>query len=237
MRLSAADLMQHPWFADMNTRMKTIPYKPKLTPSALSPRLMDRANEKLKEPSITIRERSQGTTPREKGFTPREMPWVAKESPRSPRDQDRDQERERERVAMNGKEKGTSTSPSPSPKGRENEPLLSAREKTGNEAAAAAAAAVVPSSKEETKGNEDKAGKERNPSVTVIPTEQEGAETFTASPKENEASATIPKEKEASTAISKEETAADLASGPLANKHQSSLEVNASDSPRSPVDM
>lgn len=225
--------MQHPWFADMNTRMKTIPYKPKLTPSALSPRLMDRANEKLKEPSITIRERSQGSTPREKGFTPREMPWVAKESPRSPRDRDRD----RERVAMNGKEKGISTSPSPSPKGRENEPLLSTREKTGNEAAAAAAAAVVPSSKEEKKGNEDKAGKERNPSVTVIPTEQEGAETFTASPKENEASATIPKEKEASAAISKEETAADLASGPLANKHQSSLEVNASDSPRSPVDM
>lgn len=230
--------MQHPWFADMNTRMKTIPYKPKLTPSALSPRLMDRANEKLKEPSITIRERSQGATPREKGFTPREMPWVAKESPRSPRDQDRD--RDRERVAMNEREKGISTSPSPSPKGRENEPLLSTREKTGNEAAAAAAAAaaaVVPSSKEETKGNEDKAGKERNPSVTVIPTEQEGAEAFTSSPKENEASATIPKEKEASAAISKEETAADLASGPLANKHQSSLEVNASDSPRSPVDM
>ena len=229
--------MQHPWFADMNTRMKTIPYKPKLTPSALSPRLMDRANEKLKEPSITIRERSQGSTPREKGFTPREMPWVAKESPRSPRDQDRDQERERERVAMNGKEKGTSTSPSPSPKGRENEPLLSTTEKTGNEAAAAAAAAVVPSSKEETKGNEDKAGKESNPFVTVIPMEQEGAEASTANSKENEASATIPKEKEASAAISKEETAADLASGPLANKHQSSLEVNASDSPRSPVDM
>ena len=234
MRLSAADLMQHPWFADMNTRMKTIPYKPKLTPSALSPRLMDRANEKLKEPSITIRERGQGATPREKGFTPREMPWIAKESPRSPRD------RERERAAMSGKEKGSSTSPSPSPspKGRENEPLLPTTEKKGNEAAAAA---VDPSSKGEKKGGEEKtvveSGKESNPSVTVNPTEQKGAEVSTASPTGSEASATVPKEQEASAAISKEETAADVTSGPLANKHQSSLEVNASDSPRSPVDM
>ena len=104
-------------------------------------------------------------------------------------------------------------------------------------AVAVVAVVVDPSSKEEKKGNEDKAGMESNPFVTVIPTEQEGAEASTASPKENEASTTIPKEKEASAAISKEETAADLASGPLANKHQSSLEVNASDSPRSPVDM
>lgn len=34
MRLSADDLMHHPWFADMKTRMKIRPYKPKLTPSS-----------------------------------------------------------------------------------------------------------------------------------------------------------------------------------------------------------
>ena len=95
--------MQHPWFADMNTRLKTIPYKPKLSPSALSPRLLDRTNEKLKEPSITIRERGAAGTPREKGLSPREMPWVARESPRSPRD--------RERTSMSPKERKEETSP------------------------------------------------------------------------------------------------------------------------------
>lgn len=39
MRLSAEDLMHHPWFADMKTRMKIRPYKPRVTPSSLSPRL------------------------------------------------------------------------------------------------------------------------------------------------------------------------------------------------------
>lgn len=39
MRLSADDLMHHPWFADMKTRMKVRPYKPKRSPSSLSPRL------------------------------------------------------------------------------------------------------------------------------------------------------------------------------------------------------
>ena len=33
MRLSAEDLMHHPWFADMKTRMKIRPYKPKQTAS------------------------------------------------------------------------------------------------------------------------------------------------------------------------------------------------------------
>ena len=33
MRLSAEDLMHHPWFADMKTRMKIRPYKPRVTPS------------------------------------------------------------------------------------------------------------------------------------------------------------------------------------------------------------
>ena len=36
MRLSADDLMHHPWFTDMKTRMKVRPYKPK---KALSPRV------------------------------------------------------------------------------------------------------------------------------------------------------------------------------------------------------
>lgn len=31
--------MHHPWFADMKTRMKIRPYKPRVTPSSLSPRL------------------------------------------------------------------------------------------------------------------------------------------------------------------------------------------------------
>ena len=227
--------MQHPWFADMNTRMKTIPYKPKLTPSALSPRLMDRASEKLKEPSITIRERGQGATPREKGFTPREMPWIAKESPRSPR--------ERERAAMSPKEKGSSASASPSPKGRENDPLLVSREKKGNEAVDVPAAVFavdvpvpvpaavpvpvpaavpavdvpVPVPVPAAVGSAKEEKKENNPSAVMNPTEEKGTE--------------------ASAAIPKEEKTADVASGPLANKHQSSLEVNASDSPRSPVDM
>lgn len=34
MRLSADDLMHHPWFADMKTRMKIRPYKPKRTVSS-----------------------------------------------------------------------------------------------------------------------------------------------------------------------------------------------------------
>ena len=161
MRLSAADLMQHPWFADMNTRMKTIPYKPKLTPSALSPRLMERASEKTKEPSITIRERGQGGTPREKGTTPREMPWIARESPRSPR--------ERELASMSPKEKGNKTSPSP--RGRETE------------------------------------------------------------------SSTSPKEKENESSTSPKEKVNEPLSVPLENKQQSVLEVNPSDSPRSPADM
>ena len=42
MRLSAEDLMHHPWFADMKTRMKIRPYKPRVTPSSLSPRLCQR---------------------------------------------------------------------------------------------------------------------------------------------------------------------------------------------------
>ena len=33
MRLSAEDLMHHPWFADMKTRMKIRSYKPKQTAS------------------------------------------------------------------------------------------------------------------------------------------------------------------------------------------------------------
>ena len=71
------------------------------------------------------------------------------------------------------------------------------------------ATAAVGSAKEEKKEN--------NPSAVMNPTEEKGTE--------------------ASAAIPKEEKPADVASGPLANKHQSSLEVNASDSPRSPVDM
>ena len=42
MRLSAEDLMHHPWFADMKTRMKIRPYKPRVMPSSLSPRLCQR---------------------------------------------------------------------------------------------------------------------------------------------------------------------------------------------------
>ena len=38
MRLSADELIHHPWFADMKTRMKVRPYKPRKGPS-LSPRL------------------------------------------------------------------------------------------------------------------------------------------------------------------------------------------------------
>ena len=34
MSMSADDLMHHPRFADMKTRMKIRPYKPKLTPSS-----------------------------------------------------------------------------------------------------------------------------------------------------------------------------------------------------------
>ena len=34
--------MHHPWFADMKTRMKIRPYKPRVTPSSLSPRLCQR---------------------------------------------------------------------------------------------------------------------------------------------------------------------------------------------------
>ena len=36
MRLSADDLMHHPWFTDMKTRMKVRPYKPK---KSMSPRM------------------------------------------------------------------------------------------------------------------------------------------------------------------------------------------------------
>ena len=62
MRLSAEELMQHPWFADMKTRMKIRPYKPKLSPSSLSPRLMDMSSDrsdKSREPEIRIQERGQ----------------------------------------------------------------------------------------------------------------------------------------------------------------------------------
>ena len=62
MRLSAEELMQHPWFADMKTRMKIRPYKPKLSPSSLSPRLMDMnsdRSDKSREPEIRIQERGQ----------------------------------------------------------------------------------------------------------------------------------------------------------------------------------
>ena len=54
--------MQHPWFADMKTRMKIRPYKPKLSPSSLSPRLMDMnsdRSDKSREPEIRIQERGQ----------------------------------------------------------------------------------------------------------------------------------------------------------------------------------
>ena len=54
--------MQHPWFADMKTRMKIRPYKPKLSPSSLSPRLMDMSSDrsdKSREPEIRIQERGQ----------------------------------------------------------------------------------------------------------------------------------------------------------------------------------
>ena len=56
MRLSADDLMHHPWFADMKTRMKVRPYKPKRSPSSLSPRLR-RYEEEEEEEEIYSNER------------------------------------------------------------------------------------------------------------------------------------------------------------------------------------
>ena len=56
MRLSAEDLMHHPWFADMKTRMKIRPYKPRVTPSSLSPRLCQREeSDSSDEMEVTVK--------------------------------------------------------------------------------------------------------------------------------------------------------------------------------------
>lgn len=53
MRLSAEDLMHHPWFADMKTRMKIRPYKPKLTPSSRLRQIETNEDDKTEEVPVT----------------------------------------------------------------------------------------------------------------------------------------------------------------------------------------
>lgn len=53
MRLSAEDLMHHPWFADMKTRMKIRPYKPKLTPSSRLRQIEANEDDKTEEVPVT----------------------------------------------------------------------------------------------------------------------------------------------------------------------------------------
>ena len=48
--------MHHPWFADMKTRMKIRPYKPRVTPSSLSPRLCQREeSDSSDEMEVTVK--------------------------------------------------------------------------------------------------------------------------------------------------------------------------------------
>ena len=128
MRLSAEDLMHHPWFADMKTRMKIRPYKPRVTPSSLSPRLrqLERDSDSSDEMEMRVTTNEQ---PKVEEVEVEEVePKKEEEVKEVKKEEEKPKEEEKEKEVKGEEEKETKEETTPtthnSPLSSTNKPLM-----------------------------------------------------------------------------------------------------------------